>query len=91
MATATGGNVEGSEHGGEVEVDGVRVLGPLNLPADVVVDASEMFASNVAAFIEEFRDEASGSFRLDLEDDILAHSVVTHAGEVVHPDLEEHA
>lgn len=89
MATATGGNVEGSEHGATVEVEGVHVIGPSNLPADVVIDASEMFASNVAAFVEEFRDEESGAFALDLEDDILARSVVTHGGAVVHPDLVE--
>ncbi|MDT8369801.1 MAG: NAD(P) transhydrogenase subunit alpha [Longimicrobiales bacterium] len=89
MATATGGNVEGSRHGETVEVDGVRVVGPANLPAEVSVDATRVFASNVAAFIEEFRDAESGAFRVDLDDEILARSVVTHAGDVVHPDLRE--
>ncbi len=91
MATATGGNVEGSVHGETVDVDGVHVVGPSNLPADVVVDASEMFASNVTAFLGEFRDDESGAFRLDFDDDILARSAVTHAGEIIHPDLKERA
>jgi len=91
MATATGGNVEGSIHGETVAVEGVHVIGPANLPAEVVLDASEMFASNVAAFVEEFRDEESGAFTLDFEDDILLRSVVTHGGDIVHPDLKEDA
>jgi len=91
MATATGGNVEGSAHGETVDIDGVKVVGPLNLPADVVVDASEMFASNVTAFVEEFRDEETGAFTLDFDDDILARSAVTHDGTVIHPDLKERA
>lgn len=89
MATATGGNVEGSRHGETVEISGVKVIGPANLPAEVVVDASEMFASNLVAFVEEFRDEESGDFNLDFEDDILARSVITHDGSVVHPDIKE--
>jgi len=91
MATATGGNVEGSAHGETVDIDGVKVVGPLNLPADVVVDASEMFASNVTAFVDEFRDEETGAFTLDFDDDILARSAVTHDGTVIHPDLKERA
>ncbi|HKK92586.1 MAG TPA: NAD(P) transhydrogenase subunit alpha [Longimicrobiales bacterium] len=91
MATATGGNVEGSVHGESVDIDGVKVIGPLNLPAEVVVDASEMFASNVTAFVDEFRDEETGAFTLDFDDDILARSAVTHGGEVIHPDLKERA
>jgi NAD(P) transhydrogenase subunit alpha len=91
MATATGGNVEGSAHGQTVDVDGVHVVGPANLPADVVVDASEMFASNVTAFLDEFRDEETGAFKLDFDDDILARSAVTHGGEIIHPDLKERA
>jgi NAD(P) transhydrogenase subunit alpha len=89
MATATGGNVEGSVHGQTVDIDGVHVVGPLNLPADVVVDASEMFASNVTAFLDEFRDDETGAFTLDFDDDILARSAVTHGGEIIHPDLKE--
>lgn len=91
MATATGGNVEGSIHGETVDIEGVHVVGPANLPADVVVDASEMFASNVTAFLDEFRDGETGAFTLDFDDDILARSAVTHDGEIIHPDLKERA
>ena len=63
------------------EVDGVRIFGPLNLPAEMPVHASQMYSRTVAAMIDEFvKDDA---FATDFADEIFAGACVTHAGKVV--------
>ncbi len=89
LAVETGGNVEGSEPGREVEIGGVRIVGLINLPGRVPVAASQMYASNLASFIEHFWDRSSKSFRWDPEDEILKGMLVVHEGRVVHPAVRE--
>ena len=85
MAVETGGNVEGSRPGEEVEVNGVRILGLNNLPGRVAVPASQMFASNLYNFIEHFWDKQAGAFALNREDELIKGCLITHDGAVVHP------
>jgi NAD(P) transhydrogenase subunit alpha len=88
-AVESGGNVEGSRPGEEVELGGVRVIGLRNYPGRVAVDASRMLASNLAALVEEIWDKESRALNVDLSNEILAGCVVTHGGEVVHPLLKQ--
>ncbi len=80
LAGATGGNCELTEPGAEVVVDGVTVCAPLNLPAEMPVHASELFARNVLALLELMVD-ADGGLRPDLSDEILAATCVAGADE----------
>jgi len=89
MAAETGGNVEGTVLNQEVDIGGVTVIGLGNLPGRVPVDASQMYASNVANLIDHFWDKEAGSFRLDLEDEILDGCVVAHEGDVRNAALRE--
>jgi len=89
MAAETGGNVEGTVLNREADIGGVTVIGLANLPGRVPVDASQMYASNVANLIDHFWDKEAGSFRLDLEDEILDGCVVAHEGEVRNAALRE--
>jgi NAD(P) transhydrogenase subunit alpha len=79
-----GGNCTLSKLGGMVEVGGVKLLAPLNLPATVPYHASMMFARNLLNFITAFWDKDGTRFRLDWEDDIQKACCVTRGGEVVH-------
>jgi NAD(P) transhydrogenase subunit alpha len=88
MAIETGGNVEGSRLDEEVVVNGVRILGPANLPSRVPTHASQMFSNNIANFVEHFWNKESKSFELNLSDDIIKGCLVTHGGAVVHPTLK---
>ena len=88
MAVETGGNVEGSVAGEIVEVNGVKIIGLGNLPGEVARNASDMFSSNLFNLIDEFWDQESGTFGLDLEDDILKACVITHGGEVVNETIK---
>ncbi|MCC5873290.1 MAG: Re/Si-specific NAD(P)(+) transhydrogenase subunit alpha [Gammaproteobacteria bacterium] len=89
MAVDSGGNVEGSEPGEIVEKNGVKIVGLSNLPAEVARNASEMFSSNLFNLIDEFWDKESGTFGLDLEDDILKSCVITHGGEIVNETIKQ--
>ncbi len=89
MAVDSGGNVEGSEPGEIVEKNGVKIVGLSNLPAEVARNASEMFSSNLFNLIDEFWNKESGTFGLDLEDDILKSCVITHGGEIVNETIKQ--
>lgn len=79
-----GGNCTLSQLGGSVEVGGVRILAPQNLPASMPTHASTLFARNLFNFVTAFWKQPEARFDLDWEDDILKGCVVTHDGKVVH-------
>ncbi|MEW6749980.1 MAG: Re/Si-specific NAD(P)(+) transhydrogenase subunit alpha [Candidatus Latescibacterota bacterium] len=85
LAAERGGNCELTQPGRAVEVGGVQVIGPLNLPAEVPYHASQMYAHNVAAFLRHLvRD---GAVQYDLEDEITRQTLVLRDGAVVHPEV----
>jgi NAD(P) transhydrogenase subunit alpha len=79
-----GGNCSLSKPGATVEVGGVKVLAPLNLPATVPYHASTLFARNLTNFLAAFWDKDGATLRLDWADEILQGCCVTRDGEVVH-------
>jgi NAD(P) transhydrogenase subunit alpha len=78
MAVETGGNVEGSEVGKVVEIEGVKVVGYANLPGLVPLTASQMYSSNLGNFVDHFWNKEDKIFNLDLEDDLIKGSLITH-------------
>ena len=83
MAASTGGNVEGTVAGEEVEVHGVTIVGRVDLPSTVARDASEMLAANVANLVEHAWDEEAKTLVLDPErDDLIAACLLTADGTV---------
>jgi len=87
LAAEQGGNCELTEPGTTVEIDGVRILGPSNLPSDVPYDASRMFSRNVEKLVLYLL--ADGKLELDLEKEIVKGSIVTLDGQVMHEDIEK--
>lgn len=87
LAVETGGNVEGSIAGQEIDVNGVKVVGLANLPARVSVHASQMYASNLGGLIEEFWNKETKSFVLDRDDEIIRGCLITHDGAVVNETI----
>jgi NAD(P) transhydrogenase subunit alpha len=83
IAAETGGNCELSEAGKTVvSANGVSVIGTTNLPASAPVHASEMYARNLYNFLElSLKD---GVLTLDWDDELIAKTCVTHAGEIKH-------
>lgn len=83
LAVEAGGNVEGAKAGEVVTTaNGVSIVGHTNLPGRIAADASALYAKNLVAFVGlMIRD---GALALDMEDEILKASAVTHGGAVVH-------
>ncbi len=62
--------------------NGVSIVGYTNLPGRIPSDASCLYAKNLVAFAGLLIKD--GALAVDLEDEILKASVVTHGGAVVH-------
>ena len=87
LAVEAGGNVEGAK-AGEVmtTANGVSIVGHTNLPGRIAADASSLYAKNLVAFVGLMIKD--GALALDLEDEILKASAVTHGGIVVHEGVK---
>jgi NAD(P) transhydrogenase subunit alpha len=88
LAVETGGNVEASELGKEVERNGVLIIGLPELQRRVPIPASQMFSGNLANLVEHFWDREAKRFKLDPEDEIIRGCLITHQGQVVHPAIK---
>ena len=62
-------------------------MGPVNLPSTVPYHASLMYAKNVTAFLQNMVKD--GKLNLDLEDQIIQDTLLTHNGEVVNAQVRE--
>jgi NAD(P) transhydrogenase subunit alpha len=84
LAADGGGNCELTRPGEIVEEGGVKIVGPVNLPAGAPFHASLLFGRNLFNFVMAFWKEKEKTFNLDWGDEILAKGVITHEGEVKH-------
>ncbi len=83
LAAETGGNCELTKPGEEVVAHGVTVAGPLNLPSQLAFHASLMYARNLQAFLTLLIG-ADGTLVSAFTDEILAASLLTRDGAIVH-------
>jgi NAD(P) transhydrogenase subunit alpha len=90
LAAEAGGNCALTEPGQHVVAHGVIVEGPLSLPATMPVDASRLYSRNLLAFVTHLlahgvvSDEQTGSRQLNLDDEIVRSTCITHAGQILH-------
>jgi NAD(P) transhydrogenase subunit alpha len=82
LAVEQGGNVEGSEPGRVVERNGVKIVGPVNLPALLAADASALYARNVLNFLALSLNLKTGDFALARDDEIVQATRVCEDGTV---------
>src|SRR5215468_9386801 len=82
IAAEQGGNCELTRAGETVDHNGVSVVGPLNLPASLAYNASEMYARNLLNFLKPAIDK--GELKIDWADEVFAQSCLTHDGVVKH-------
>ncbi|HKJ90347.1 MAG TPA: hypothetical protein VJ960_04395, partial [Oceanipulchritudo sp.] len=84
LAAETGGNVEGTVADEEVETDnGVRIIGISKLEASVPCHATQVYAANLANFIEHFWNPEESAFSYRMDDEILKGCLLTHKGEIL--------
>ena len=82
LAAETGGNCELSRPGEILDEGGVTLIGVKNLPSSMPLHASFLYSRNIAEFLTLVIKE--GAFAPDFDDEIVAGTCVTHAGEVRH-------
>src|SRR5450432_211448 len=91
IAAERGGNCELTRPGETVVVGGVTIMGPLNLPPTIPSHARQMYAKNIATLLRYLVKDAKLALnrQLELQDEIVRETLVTHGGEVVHPRVRE--
>jgi NAD(P) transhydrogenase subunit alpha len=87
MAVEFGGNCEVSEKGKNVKKYGVTIIGEPNLPSLVPTHSSEMYAKNILSLIQHIGKE--GNVELNLEDEIVQGSLISHNGEVINQRIKD--
>ncbi|MGA2547144.1 MAG: NAD(P) transhydrogenase subunit alpha [Rectinemataceae bacterium] len=81
MAAESGGNVAGTVAGEKRVVGGVTLIGAIDLPSMMSVNASDMYSRNLYNFISPCIKE--GKFTLDWKDQVLSSSCLCREGEIV--------
>ncbi len=85
MAVEQGGNCPLSELNKTVVKHGVTIIGESNLPSLLPMNASELYAKNIQAFLLHLA--TKDGFKWDLHEEITHGSLITHKGQIVHPSL----
>jgi len=88
LAVEQGGNCVLSEAGKEIVKHGVVLIGALNIPSTLPVHASQLYAKNILALLNLLCPDGK-TIKLDLADEIIKGSMITHQGEIVHPVVRE--
>jgi NAD(P) transhydrogenase subunit alpha len=88
LAVERGGNVELVRPGQLAEVDGVTIVGYLNVPGRLAASASSLYARNLYAFLEILIDKSAKAVKVDWNDEIVKATALTRDGAVVHPNFQ---
>ena len=91
MAVETGGNCSLSQAGKVITKHDVTIIGHNNVPGRLAADASQLYARNVLNFLQLMISKDSDELNIDKEDEIIAGTLVTQGGAVVHPLLAPQA
>ncbi|MGB8115474.1 MAG: NAD(P)(+) transhydrogenase (Re/Si-specific) subunit alpha, partial [Candidatus Sulfotelmatobacter sp.] len=87
LAAERGGNCELTQMGKTVEVNGVSIIGPINLASTVPYHASQMYSRNVTSFLTNLVKD--GKVRPPESDDIIRETLLTQGGEIVNARVRE--
>lgn len=82
IASEGGGNCELTQPGEKVEHQGVLIYGPLNVPSQTPLHASEMYSKNLFNLLSLMIKD--GQLQIDWKDEVIVGSTLTHAGEITH-------
>jgi NAD(P) transhydrogenase subunit alpha len=87
LAAERGGNTEVTEADKTVEVNGVKVVGAVNLACALPVNASGLYARNLLSFVDLMIDKKEKALKIDWNDEIIKGTLVAKDGKIVHPSL----
>ena len=87
IAAEQGGNCELTKAGETVLHNGVKIIGPVNLPGQLAYNASEMYARNLLNFLRPAIGK-EGQLAIDWEDEVFRDACLTHDGAIKHKATE---
>ena len=88
LAVERGGNVEGVTPGGVTEVNGVKIVGYLNVAGRIAASASALYARNLLAFLDILVDKKAKALAVNWDDEIVKATALTRDGAVIHPSFK---
>jgi hypothetical protein len=88
LAAEQGGNCPLTKAGETIVVNGVKIVGAVNLAGRLSADASSLYARNLFNFLSPMIDKATRDLKIDWNDDIIKGTCLTRDGEVIHPAVK---
>jgi NAD(P) transhydrogenase subunit alpha len=85
LAVERGGNVEGAQAGRVADINGVKIVGHMNVPGRLAASASSLYAKNLFAFLESLIDKTSRELAVKWDDELVKGTALTRDGAVIHP------
>jgi len=89
LAVERGGNAELARPGEIVSHKGVRIFGKLNLPGEVPVNASSLYAKNLQAFVDSLIDKENNTLAIDWDDELVKGTLIARDGTIVNEAVAE--
>ncbi len=87
LAAEGGGNCELTQPGETILHNRVKIYGPINVPSTVSGHASELYAKNLLNLLSLLIKD--GKIHIDLDDQILKDSLITHGGAIVNVGIRD--
>src|SRR5919201_738701 len=87
LAVERGGNVEVAKPGEVADVNGVKIVGYLNVPGRIAASASSLYAKNLCNFLETLIDKKEKKLAVKWDDEIVKATMLTRDGAVIHPSF----
>lgn len=88
LAAEQGGNCPLTKAGETIEVNGVKIVGAVNLAGRLAADASALYSRNLFNFLSPMIDKATKALKIDWNDEIIKGTCLTRDGEVIHPAVK---
>ena len=87
LAAEQGGNCALTKAGETIEAHGVSIIGPVNMPASIPIDASRMYSKNITTLFKLLYPKPDAS--PDINDEIVKGSCITRGGAIVNEQIRK--
>jgi H+-translocating NAD(P) transhydrogenase subunit alpha len=88
LAVERGGNCELAKPGEVALIDGVKIVGHLNVPGRIAATASSLYAKNLFALLEILVDKTAKVVAVKWDDEIVKATALTRDGAIIHPGFQ---
>ena len=88
LAAEQGGNCPLTKPGETIEVNGVKIVGAVNLAGRLAADASALYARNLLNFLSPLIDKTTKALKIDWADEIIKGTCLTRDGQIIHPAVK---